>query len=280
MRPLAFSTNAFKQHTLAEAIDAIASAGYAGVELMADVPHAYPPNLDAAERRRLARQIADRGLTVSNINAFTLFAEGDTYHPTWIEDDQVLRRRRIAHTVDAIELAAELCCKTVSVQPGGPLIGTTITRPDAERRFADGIAACLDIARRAGVVIAVEPEPGLLIESWAELSAWRSAFFADEPLVAMNCDVGHLYCVGEDPGAIIHQADPLVAHVHLEDIASNRVHQHLLPGRGAIDFAGIFSALETIRYTGWVTVELYPYEVDAATVAQMALAYLKPLLPR
>ena len=38
---LAFSTNAYKQTTLEAAIDSIASIGYTGVELMADLHHAY-----------------------------------------------------------------------------------------------------------------------------------------------------------------------------------------------------------------------------------------------
>src|ERR1700722_17032680 len=118
---LAFSTNAFKQQTLERAIDAIADAGYAGVELMADVPHAYPPNLDSAARAALVRHIAARGLTVSNINAFTHFADGDTYPPTWIETDPTLNSRRIEHTIAAIELAAAVGSKTISIQPGGPL---------------------------------------------------------------------------------------------------------------------------------------------------------------
>jgi sugar phosphate isomerase/epimerase len=49
---LAFSTNAFKQVSLEESLRQIAACGYAGVEIMADVPHAYPPHMDA--RRRMA----------------------------------------------------------------------------------------------------------------------------------------------------------------------------------------------------------------------------------
>src|SRR5580698_10426162 len=95
---LAFSTNAFKKNTLEEAIDAIAHIGYAGVELMADVPHAYPPAMDSQRRAQIKSQIASHKMSVSNINAFTLFAQGDTYHPTWIEDDAQKRQARIAHT--------------------------------------------------------------------------------------------------------------------------------------------------------------------------------------
>ena len=50
---LGFSTNAFKRNTLEEAIDAIARAGYSGVELMADIPHAYPPSFDSAARLKI-----------------------------------------------------------------------------------------------------------------------------------------------------------------------------------------------------------------------------------
>src|SRR3954468_4396260 len=128
MTSLSFSTNAFKQNTLAEAIDAIASIGYAGVELMADVPHAYPPTFDERQRADTKRLLATRGIAVSNVNAFTHFAAGDTYHPTWIEDAAAARGTRIAHTLRGIEPAAEFGAKALSLQPGGPLIGTTISR--------------------------------------------------------------------------------------------------------------------------------------------------------
>jgi sugar phosphate isomerase/epimerase len=77
---LAFSTNAFKKNTLDEAIDTIAGIGYRGVELMADLHHAYPPIMDEPRRAHTRQRIATPGLVVSNVNAFTLFACGDTYH--------------------------------------------------------------------------------------------------------------------------------------------------------------------------------------------------------
>src|SRR5438105_2551053 len=82
---LAFSTNAFKKNTLDEAIDAIARIGYAGIEVMADVPHALPGKLDKNQIAEIKRRIEGGGQACSNVNAFTLFACGDTYHPTWIE---------------------------------------------------------------------------------------------------------------------------------------------------------------------------------------------------
>lgn len=276
MRQLAFSTNAFKKHTLEEAIDAIAAIGYRGVELMADVPHAYPPTFDSARRRAVKQQLRDLKLSVSNINAFTLFACGDTYHPTWIEHDETLRQRRIDHTIASVELANEFECKTISLQPGGPLIGTTCSRQLAGELFADGLEHVLPIARRLGVTLAIEPEPGLFVESSREYLDFKHEFFPNESSIRMNCDIGHLFCVGEDPARVIRDASTEIVHVHLEDIGKNRVHQHLTPGKGAIDFASIFAALDAIQYDDRATVELYPYETTAAGVAKQAWDFLQP----
>ena len=57
------------------------------------------------------------------------------------------------------------------------------------------------------------------------------------PWVGLNFDIGHAYCVGEDPQDWVGRMAPHTRHYHLEDIAATRMHQHLIPGRGAIDFA-------------------------------------------
>lgn len=278
MHRLAFSTNAFKKNSLDEAIDAIGDIGYTGVELMADLHHAYPPAMDEPRLEHTRDHLKQRKLPVSNVNAFTLFACGDTYHPTWIEADPAKREQRIQHTLNCIDLASEFGAKTISLQPGGPLIGTSMSRDDAACGFAEGIARVLPKAKEKNLILAIEPEPGLFIETAAEYLEFKNRFFKNEPHVLMNCDIGHLFCVGDDPAAVIRNHAEHVAHVHLEDIGKNRVHQHLTPGKGVIDFPQVFKALDDIQYDGWVTVELYPYETTAAGVAKAAFEHLRPII--
>src|SRR5207245_5939185 len=76
--------------------------------------------------------------------------------------------------------------------------------------------------------------------------------------VRLNFDIGHFFCVGEDPAQLVYELLDYTEHFHLADIADSRVHEHLIPGQGAIDFAAVFSAMNEIGYDGFVTVELYP----------------------
>jgi sugar phosphate isomerase/epimerase len=71
---------------------------------------------------------------------------------------------------------------------------------------------------------------------------------------------------------------PHTRHYHLEDIASTRVHQHLVPGRGAINFPATITAIRDTGYNGWLTVELYPYIDDPDAAASEAKGFLNPLL--
>lgn len=273
---LAFSSNAFKKTTLESAIDVIASIGYDGVEIMADVPHAYPPQMPTDRILAIKKQLALRDLAVSNVNAFTFFAIGDTYHPTWIEDDDTLIQQRIDHTLNVIRMTAALGGRTISLQPGGPQ--GTLTREEALRRYRTGLEDCLPLAAELDITLMIEPEPGLVIQHSHECVEFLKQI--NHPNLKMNCDLGHFYCVEEDPAAVVRECAPYIAHIHLEDIRENRVHQHRVPGTGAMNFGDIFKAIRDIHYTHWVTVELYPYESTAEKVAKEAYDYLRKYLSR
>jgi sugar phosphate isomerase/epimerase len=63
-------------------------------------------------------------------------------------------------------------------------------------------------------------------------------------------------------------------HYHVEDIAATRVHHHLVPGEGAIDFAAVLRAIAACSPDAWVTVELYPYRDRPDEAARAARAHL------
>jgi sugar phosphate isomerase/epimerase len=249
----------------------LAELGYKGIEILADIPHAYPPDLKSKDVAKIRAALVSHGLAVSNLNAFMLHAIEDTYHPSWIEQDASKRVQRIDYTLQCIDLAAQLGIDILSTEPGGPLLG--IEQQKGLNLFKEGLRAVHGKAKDKGIKILIEPEPGLLIENSVQV---RSLFKDLDPEVfGLNFDIGHFFCVGEDPSACIREMKDIIYHFHLEDIAATREHHHLLPGKGAIDFSNVLEAIKDIEYDGFITVELYPYEDQPIEAARQALSYLQ-----
>jgi sugar phosphate isomerase/epimerase len=267
---LAFSSNAYLDVPVEEAVARIAGAGYRGIELLADVPHAWPAGLLPEQKRAIRAAVERHGLVISNINAFMMNAVADPrqpyWHPGWTDPDPHYRAIRREHTKRALRLAAELGARSISTEPGGELQPGQ-TREEATAIFLDEIGPVLDVASECGVMLLVEPEPGLLIETFAEYLEFAGR--VNHPALGLNFDVGHAYCVGDDPAAWVPRMQAHTRHYHVEDIAATRVHHHLVPGEGAIDFTAVLEAIAAHSPDLWVTVELYPYRdrPDEAAVA-------------
>src|SRR3989339_1730392 len=108
---LAYSSNAYTQFSIEETIERIAGLGYQGLELLADVPHAWPAGLLTERKQAIARALAQHHLAIANVNAFMMHAVADPrqpfWHPSWIEPDPNYRAIRREHTKRALRLAAE-----------------------------------------------------------------------------------------------------------------------------------------------------------------------------
>jgi len=276
---LAFSTNAYLKFSFAEAVRRLAAIGYAGVEIMADVPHAWPACLLEEQKQGIRDALRKNHLAISNINAFMMNAISDPrqkyWHPSWIEPDRHYRQVRIDHTKRALTLAKELGAPCITTEPGGPVEkGGSWTA--ALQLFVEMLKPVAEHAEKEGVLLLIEPEPDLLVETADQFLELMQHL--DSHAVGLNFDIGHFYCVGDDPAPTVHRLAPFIRHFHLEDIAATHVHHHLVPGEGAIDFAAVFQAIRAIGYNGWVTIELYPYVDDPDAAARLAFERVNTIL--
>lgn len=268
-----YSTNAFVKYSLFESLEKIAQLGFRGVEIMADRPHLYPPDVETSDVARINKTLQKHNLKVTNLNSFTLFAVGDTYLPSWIEPEEDRRNIRIQHTLECLKMADELGCGNISVPPGGPLNG--MSRDAAMSLFHQGLDEVIPLAEELGVKILVEPEPDLMIENTTEFKSFiRDVQSAS---VGINFDIGHFFCAGEDPANAFEALFEWIGHVHLEDIATDRSHNHLIAGHGAIRFLEIFRTMERLRYRGDISLELYPYADTPEAAGRKSLEHLRPI---
>jgi sugar phosphate isomerase/epimerase len=272
---LAFSSNAYMKFSIEETIGRIASIGYAGLEVLADVPHAWPAGLLPERREAIKDCLKRHEMGVSNVNGFMMNAVADPrqpyWHPSWIEPDPNYRAIRREHTKRALRLAQEIGAKNLQTEPGGPLADGQSWEA-AAKIFYEELMPCVEVAEQLGVGLLIEPEPGLMIERFEQFLAFVERIRS--PAVGLNFDIGHAYCVGEDPQDWVERMAPYTRHYHFEDIAATRIHEHLVPGRGAIDFEATLAAIAKTDYDGWITVELYPYIDDPDAAAREAFDYV------
>jgi len=272
---LAFSSNAYMHFSIEDTINKIADLGYSGIEILADVPHAWPAQLLPERKESIRRTLAQRGLTIANINAFMMNAVADPrqpyWHPGWTDPYPHYRAIRREHTKRALQLAKDIGAENITTEPGG-LLTPDQSWEDGAKLFYDEIMPCVEEAERLGVLLLIEPEPELLIERFDEYLKFADR--VNSPWIGLNFDIGHAYCVSEDPQEWVERMAPHTKHYHFEDIASTRVHKHLIPGHGAIDFAATLQAIQRTGYDGWVTVELYPYIQNPDAAAREAYEYL------
>jgi len=269
---LGYSTNAFVKYSLPDSLKRIADLGFKGVEIMCDRPHLYPPDFRDADLLDIKNTINGLGLKITNLNSFTLFAVGDTYLPSWIEPDPTQRNIRIQHTLACLGIAKELGCGNISIPPGGPLNG--MSRAEAIRLFHLGLDQAIPLAESLNIKLLIEPEPDLLMENSAQFKAFIRDIRSNA--VGLNFDIGHFFCAGEEPHAAFEDLFEWIGHVHIEDIAPSRVHNHLIVGQGAICFSKIFEAMERLGYACDISLELYPYVEMPEEAGRRSLACLLP----
>jgi sugar phosphate isomerase/epimerase len=259
---LAFSTNAYTKYSLIEALEGIKRAGYAGAEILADVPHAYPMQMDESLTSHVQKALERLGLAVSNINCNCSFgywkdAPPEPYfEPSVISPNPKHRADRIAMIQRSLQFARDIGARNISVTSGRMLPGMPPEK--AARQFAESIKPLLDHADRLGVDLGIECEPGLYLEYVAELREWINRL--NHRRLGANLDIGHSQVIGETIPYEIEMLRGRIWNMHVEDIP-NRKHYHMIPGEGTLDWHSFKSALDRVGYDRFLTVELYT-EID------------------
>lgn len=276
---LAFSTNAYTRFGLLDAIRGIKAAGFIGVEILADVPHAYPDAIDDAMMRSIRKTLDETGLAVSNINANCSFgywkdAPPEPYfEPSLISPNPKHRADRTQLIIRTLEFAKAIGAANISLTSGRCLGGMA---PDkAAAQFAESIKPILDRAESLGINVGIECEPGLFLEYVAELREWIDRLGSAR--FGANLDIGHSQVIGESIPDVVRMLGDRIWNLHVEDIPG-RKHYHMIPGEGTLDWSALIRALREIRYDRFLTVELYTHTADPQTAANKSIQFLSRIV--
>ncbi|MFY9343014.1 MAG: sugar phosphate isomerase/epimerase family protein [Planctomycetota bacterium] len=248
---LGYNTNGLQNHRFGDAIDLLAARGFAAIAITPDTCHLDPDRTPERELDTWAALLESAGLVpVMETGARFLLDPKQKHEPTLMTADPGARARRVEFSRRVAAMGARLGAKVLSFWAG-------IDRakgPDSRDRLLDGIRRTCAAVRAEGLEPALEPEPEMAVETFADWQGVRAELGSEAP--ALTLDVGHLYAVWEgEPVAVIAAAGPFVRQVHLEDMRRG-VHEHLVPGTGDVDFPSVLTALKQADYTGTVCFEL------------------------
>ncbi len=275
---LAFSTNAFTRFPLADAVNAIADAGFRAVEILADAPHADVRAISDADVRSLRRLIESRKLSVSNVNANCTFAYWKDappepyFEPSLISPSDKMRDDRIDLIKRTLRLAKEIGARNISITSGRCL--AHVTPAEAAGRLTEALRVVLDEADRQQVDVGIELEPGIYLEFVHELRDWIGRL--DHPRFGANLDIGHAVVNGERIDESVFTLAGRTWNLHVEDLPG-RKHYHTVPGEGTFDWRQLRRSLEAVKYHRGVTVELYTQTLAPHAAARRSYEFLAPL---
>lgn len=264
-----YNTNGFAHHKLEDALEVIADCGYRGVALTLDNHHCNPFSVEPADLTRLRQLLEKLHLrVVIETGARYLLHPQKKHYPTLVSADG--RQIRLEFLRRAVDVAGDLGAECMSFWSGAPEPG--VPEHQAWDWLVTGCQALGEHAKRRGVVLAFEPEPGMLVDDMAKFEVLKKHITSAR--FGLTLDVGHVFCTETAPFRQVYgKFANVIRNVHIEDIR-NRKHEHLMFGEGELDFAGILKVLSDNKYTGLVNVELSRDSHRAPDVCRRSLEFL------
>ncbi len=243
---LSYSTWGMPTVPIDVAVAHCAALGFDGLELSV-IPGwtTDGATLDAAARKRIRHLYDDHHLALGGLSGNTPL----------LAPDRAEHARNMAQFRGYLDLAADLQrpgerLPVSTTSAGGP------TEWDAVKEMlVDQFGQLADHARRAGVVVGMEPHVGAALHR-PEQALWLLAQVRSAAL-AIHFDISHFNVQGLAMEDVIAQLAPHSAHTHVKDergIAPD--HEFLIPGEGAMDYVRYLRAMARAGYTGHIVVEI------------------------
>lgn len=223
--------------TVDDMLDAVAAAGYAGIEITNTMIREY-----ADRPKEFAAAMGKRGLVLA---AYAYASPAGFTDPAARADELAGADRAIAF---------------VAHFPGVPLcIGGAHSpdRGDLDRKIGLATDFYNEAGRRgqkAGIDVAFHPHShhGSILESRAEYD--RVMSLTDPAIVGWNPDTGHIVRGGQNLIDTLRTYGSRIRHVHLKD--ANAANEWVALGKGVCDIPAVLAVLEDeLGYSGWIVGE-------------------------
>jgi sugar phosphate isomerase/epimerase len=258
----------YEKRPLREVVASIRRIGYDGIEIAPFTLAEKPSDISAAERREYRDTIQSSGLGYVGLHWLMMSPKG--LHVT--TPDRELRARSWRHVDELIDLCADLGDHGIMVFGSPVQRGTTggISRTEAMKNYAEGLAGVAPHAAARGVTILVEALPKNqcdVINSLEEAVAIVNEI--DSPAVRTMFDTHNAVDEVEPHATLVDRYYDLIRHVHVNEMDGRH------PGTGDYDFKPLFEVLARRDYKRWVSLEAFDFTPGAEKVAADSLRFIE-----
>ncbi len=272
---LGYGTNGFADHPLGVAVDLLEQEGYEAVALTVGFPHLDPFAVGCdtevqAFAARLARAHDGAGMRVVVETGTRYLLDVRHKHRPVLVDGEAADRLRYLRR--AVEIAGALRAECVSFFSG--VLPEDASPAEGRERLLDRLPGLVEHADAHGVRLALEPEPGMLIETVEDALRLHDDLGAPDGL-GLTVDVGH--CLVVEPQGVegaLRAAAPRLLNVQLDDMPRSH-HEHRPFGEGDLDLPRALGVLDEIGYRGVAAVELPRHSFDAPGLARRSATALR-----
>jgi sugar phosphate isomerase/epimerase len=258
----------YDKRPLAETCRSIREIGYDGIEIAHFTLTDKPSDVTPSQRREYRDIIRSEGLGFVGLHWLMVAPKG--LHVT--TPDAALRARSWEHIDDLIDLCADLGENGILVFGSPMQRGTTggISREDAMKNYAEGLAGVAPHAAARGVTVLVEALPRNQCDVINSLDeAVGIVRQIDSPAIRTMFDSHNAVDETEPHAALVDRYFDLIRHVHVNEMDGRH------PGTGDYDFKPLFDVLRRRGYQHWVSLEAFDFTPGAEKIANDSLRFIE-----
>ncbi len=261
----------FRDRPWEKVVQAVADAGYDGVEIAPFTLAGSVDDLSAAERGVIRRQAEDVGLEIVGLH--WLFVSPGGLHV--VVDDIATRRRTTAYLQSLIRFCGDLGGQVMIIgSPQQRNVPANVPYATAWQRFVEMITASLDLAAAHGVTLCLEalpPDQCNFVTTLEE--AIKMVREVNHPNFQTMFDVHNAHREQDPLPELVRRYLPHIRHVHVNEMDGG------YPGSGDFDFGSLLRVLQEGGYTGYVSVEVFDFAPGAERIARESLRHLRASMP-
>lgn len=261
----------FHDRSLEQGMREAVALGYTGLEIapftLAPATNPFVSAITQNERTRVRDLAKEVGMEI--IGLHWLLAKTSGFHLT--TKDRSIREKTADYLQQLIQLCEDLGGKIMVL--GSPLqrnFPPEMTHDEASENAADVITMITKTLEQKDITLAIEPL-GPTEGNFLNFARQGRALIerVNSPHVKLHLDVKAMSTEGAPIADIILENADLLAHFHAND-------PNLLgPGMGEVKFEPIFEALRKIRYSGWVSVEVFDYSPGVGTILEKSMETMR-----